>query len=90
VSGLASVAGRLRVITVLLDDILRLKPGAALKVRLAELPDSKENIRSALSRAAAQRKLKIATSSNREHLFIWRTGEEDSGNSDGDGVSKKK
>ena len=61
--------------TTLLNDIRQLKPGAALKVPLAELPDTKENIRSALSRAAAQEKLAISTSSNHEFLFIWKTGD---------------
>jgi TusA-related sulfurtransferase len=62
-----------QIITQLLSDIDQLKVGSALKVPLADLPDSKENIRSALSRAAAQRKLNIATSSNDEFLFVWKT-----------------
>ncbi len=61
-----------QIITQLLSDIEQLKVGSALKVPLAELPDSKENIRSALSRAAAQRNLHIATSSNDEFLFVWK------------------
>lgn len=62
-----------QIITQLLSDIEQLAVGSALKVPLADLPDSKENIRSALSRAAAQRKLNIATSSNDEFLFVWKT-----------------
>jgi hypothetical protein len=62
-----------QIITQLLSDIDRLRPGSALKVPLADLPDSKENIRSALSRAAAQHKLQIATSSNDQFLFVWKT-----------------
>lgn len=61
------------IITQLLSDIERLSSGSALKIPLAELPDSKENIRAALSRAANQRKLGIATSSNETHLFVWKT-----------------
>lgn len=61
------------IITQLLSDIERLADGSALKIPLAELPDSKENIRSALSRAASQRRLNIATSSNETHLFVWKT-----------------
>jgi hypothetical protein len=61
------------IITQLLSDIEKLANGSALKVPLAELPDSKENIRSALSRAANQRKLSIATSSDEKYLFIWKT-----------------
>jgi len=52
-----------------------LSPGSALKIPLSELPDTKENIRSALSRAASQKKLAIATSSNEEFLYVWKTEE---------------
>lgn len=62
-----------RIITALLQDLAQLKAGSALKVPLAELPDSKENIRSALSRAAMQQGLELATSSNEEFLYIWKT-----------------
>jgi len=63
------------IISLLLNDIRQLTPGAALKIPLSELPDTKENIRSALSRAAAQQKIDIATSSNDEFLYVWKTGE---------------
>jgi hypothetical protein len=56
----------------LLREIGELKPGMAMKVPLSELPDSKENIRSALTRAANQRQIRIATSSNDQHLFVWK------------------
>jgi hypothetical protein len=61
-----------QIILQLLQDLERLAAGSALKIPLAELPDSKENIRSALSRAAGQRKLAIATSSNDEFLYVWK------------------
>lgn len=61
------------IITQLLSDIEKLSEGSALKIPLSELPDSKENIRSALSRAANQRNLSIATSSNDQYLFVWKT-----------------
>ena len=61
------------IITQLLSDIAQLEPGSALKIPLTELPDTKENIRSALSRAANQRNIGIATSSNEAFLFIWKT-----------------
>jgi hypothetical protein len=63
------------IVTQLLSDIAQLGAGSALKIPLAELPDSKENIRSALSRAASQRNLPISTSSNDEFLYVWRTGD---------------
>ena len=61
------------IITQLLSDIARLAPGSALKVPLDKLPDSKENVRSALSRAARQQKINLATSSNDQFLFVWKT-----------------
>ena len=45
-----------KIVTQLLNDIDQLTAGTALKVPLTALPDTKENIRAALSRAAAQRK----------------------------------
>lgn len=61
-----------QIITRLLREIGQLKPGMAMKIPLDRLPDSKENIRSALSRAAHQKDLDIATSSNDEFLYIWK------------------
>ena len=63
------------IITRLLGDIAQLGEGAALKIPLSQLPDTKENIRSALSRAARQRKINLATSSNSEFLFVWKVKE---------------
>lgn len=62
-----------RVVTRLLAEIERLKPGTALKVQLTALPDSKENIRSALNRATRQRGIEVSTSSDAENLYIWKT-----------------
>ena len=62
-----------QIVTRLLDDIERLPSGKALKIPLEELPDSKENIRSALNRATRQRGLEISTSSDAEHLYVWKT-----------------
>ncbi len=62
-----------QIITQLLGDIAQLAAGSALKIPLHELPDSKENIRSALSRAASQQKLSIATSSDDDFLYVWKT-----------------
>jgi hypothetical protein len=65
-----------KIITQLLSDISHLHHGSALKVPLAQLPDSKENIRAALSRAARLQNLKIATSSNDEFLYVWKVEDE--------------
>jgi hypothetical protein len=60
------------IVSQLLSDIARLETGSALKVPLSELPDSKENIRSALNRATRERGLNVATSSDEDHLYIWK------------------
>ena len=61
-----------RIVTQLLKDIDRLAHGTALKVPLSALPDSKENIRSALNRATRQKGIEVATSSDAEYLYIWK------------------
>ncbi len=62
-----------QIVSQLLSDIDQLAEGSALKVPLAELPDSKENIRSALNRATRQRGIEVATSSDAEYLYVWKT-----------------
>ncbi len=61
-----------QIIQELLKSIAQLKDGSALKIPLDELPDTKENIRSALSRATRQREIDIATSSDEKFLYIWK------------------
>jgi TusA-related sulfurtransferase len=61
-----------QIILEVLESLQELRPGAALKVALDELPDTKENIRAALSRATKQRKMDVATSSDDKHLYIWK------------------
>lgn len=61
-----------KIILQLLSDISQLEPGSALKVPLSDLPDSKENIRSALSRATKQLGIEIATSSDNDYLYVWK------------------
>ena len=60
------------IVLALLSDIEKLSTGEALKVPLADLPDTKENIRSALNRATKQQEIELGTSSDEEHLYIWR------------------
>ena len=62
-----------RIITQLLSDLEQLESDRALQVPLSALPDSKENIRSALNRATHQRGIEVATSSDSEFLYIWKT-----------------
>lgn len=63
-----------QIISQLLEAIEQLQNGNALKISLAELPDTKENIRSALSRATRQRKMDVATSSDEDFLYVWKNG----------------
>jgi hypothetical protein len=55
----------------LLSDIERLASGQALKIPLSELPDTKENIRSALNRMTRQKGLDVATSSDAQYFYVW-------------------
>ena len=61
-----------QIVLQLLEGIEQLHDGSALKIPIAELPDTKENIRAALSRAANQKNLHISTSSNDDFLFVWK------------------
>ena len=65
-----------QIVTQLLSDIEKLASGSALKIPLDALPDSKENIRAALNRATRQRGIDVATSSDEEHLYIWKISPE--------------
>ena len=60
-----------KIVLQLLSDLSQLEPGLALKIPLSELPDSKENIRSALSRATKQREIDISTASDDNFLYVW-------------------
>ncbi|MGO9339334.1 MAG: hypothetical protein ACLPY1_17700 [Terracidiphilus sp.] len=61
-----------RIVTQLLADIDRLTSGSALRIPLSALPDTKENIRSALNRATRFRGIEVATSSDAEYLYVWK------------------
>ena len=61
-----------QIVTQLLSDIEQLEDDRALRVPLEALPDTKENIRSALNRATRQRGIEVATSSDAEFLYIWK------------------
>jgi hypothetical protein len=61
-----------KIVVQLLSDIDQLEAGSALKIPLTALPDTKENIRSALNRATRQRGIELATSSDTEFLYVWK------------------
>ena len=59
------------IVTQLLGDLERLRPGQALKIPITELPDTKENIRPALNRATTLKGMDVATSSDAEYFYVW-------------------
>ena len=61
------------IVTQILDDLEGLETGTALKIPLDELPDSKVNIRSALSRATHKVGKSVATAADDEHLYVWNS-----------------
>ena len=63
------------IVTTILKDLDRLKPGAALKVPLAELAESKEKVRSALNRATRKAGRRVATASDAIFLYVWNVSE---------------
>ena len=61
-----------KIVTQLLSDIGQLAAGSALKIPLSALPDTKENIRSALNRVTRERGMEVATSSDAQYLYVWK------------------
>ena len=61
-----------RIIAEVMRDLELLKAGSALRVPLEALGDSKENVRSALSRESRKRKIAVATASDKDFLYVWR------------------
>ena len=59
------------IVSKILSDLDQVEHGAALKVPLAELADSKENVRSALNRASRKGKRTVATASDDNFLYVW-------------------
>jgi hypothetical protein len=60
-----------QIVTQILSDLDQLPPGVALKVPLAELDESKENVRSALNRAIHKGNRSVATASDTDFLYVW-------------------
>lgn len=61
------------IVTRILDDLEGLDSGSALKIPLNELPDTKTNIRSALSRATRKIGKSVATAADEEYLYVWNS-----------------
>jgi hypothetical protein len=60
-----------QIVNRILCDLDRVEDGMALKVPLAELVDSKENVRSALNRATRKAGRNVVTASDADFLYIW-------------------
>lgn len=59
------------IVTKILSDLAQIKDGNALKVPLAQLPESKEKVRSALNRATRKGGQHVATASDETYLYVW-------------------
>ena len=59
------------IVATILQDLEHLKEGAALKVPLADLPDTKENVRSALNRATRKAGRRVATATDSTYMYVW-------------------
>jgi DNA helicase TIP49 (TBP-interacting protein) len=63
-----------QVVTKILSDLDQLPEGIALKVSLAELEESKENVRAALNRAIHKTGRNVTTASDTDFLYVWNEG----------------
>ena len=62
-----------KIVTLILRDLDQPKEGAAIKIPLADLDDSKENVRSALNRATRKSKRSVATATDDTFLYVWNS-----------------
>jgi hypothetical protein len=60
-----------QIVTKILSDLDQVADGIALKVPLAELEESKENVRSALNRAIHKDDRSVKTASDGDFLYVW-------------------
>ena len=63
------------IVSTILRDLDQLKEGAAIKVPLAELAESKEKVRSALNRATRKAGIRVATATDERFLYVWNVRE---------------
>ena len=59
------------IVTQILSDLDQLPEGVAMKVPLANLEGSKENVRSALNRAVHKSNRNVVTASDADFLYVW-------------------
>jgi hypothetical protein len=63
-----------QIVTKILADLDQLASGVAIKVPLAQLSDTKENVRSALNRATHKSGRNVGTASDETFLYVWNHG----------------
>jgi hypothetical protein len=66
-----------KIVAAILRDLDQLGEGAAFKVPLAELGDTKENVRSALNRATRKSNREVATATDENFLYVWNLAKPD-------------
>ncbi len=59
------------IISRILSDLDQVRAGVALKVPLAKLTSTKEQVRSALNRATRKAGRKVATATDESFLYVW-------------------
>lgn len=59
------------IVTRILSDLDQIAEGIALKVPLARLTASKEQVRSALNRATRKAGRRVATATDDDFLYVW-------------------
>jgi hypothetical protein len=69
-----------KIVSAILRDLDQLGAGAAIKVPLAELGDTKENVRSALNRATRKSSRDVATATDDNFLYVWNRAKPEGSN----------
>ena len=70
-----SIGKHTQVVATILRDLDALRVDSAIKVRLAELAESKEKVRSALNSATRKARRKVATATDATFLYVWNVSE---------------
>ena len=69
-----------KIVSAILRDLDKLGEGAAFKVPLADLGDTKENVRSALNRATRKGGRDVATATDEDFLYVWNVANTEGSN----------
>jgi len=65
------------IVSMILRDLDELRDTEALRVPLADLTDTKENVRSALNRATRKANRNVATATDQKFLYVWNAARRD-------------